>query len=315
MGKADVLRGTVVASLLLGSGCGGGSLPATGPTPAPPLAPALVQVENLPAVRPQTGLQAADLVFEYLTEGGITRFTAVYFDLSGSGRIEPVRSARPISIVLVRAYGGVLFFSGASSHVLSQIQAENLPALPESSDGGRFFTRDPGRSPPHNLTTTTEQLRQGVETFNLYRRYALRDGRPAGAGEALTRFSFRQTPSHLVAYTYSTANAYTYSTDTGPMADAATGQPLRIVNVVLVRVAHHDAGFTDVNGAPAVAFDLQGTGPADIYTGGQHFSATWDLTSPTQPLRFVGPDGQPMLLPHGLTWIHLVDPDTRVTGS
>ena len=315
MGKPDGLRGTVVAALLLVAGCGGGSLPATGPTPAPPLAPALVQVENLPAVRPQTGLQSADLVFEYLTEGGITRLTAVYFDLSGSGRIEPVRSARPISIVLVRAYGGVLFFSGASNQLLSQIQAENLAALSESSDGGRYFTRDPGRSPPQNLTTTTEQLRQGVETSTLYRRYALRDGRPSGAGEALTRFSFRQTPSHSVAYAYSTANAYTYTTDTGPMADAATGQPLRIVNVVLVRVAHHDAGFTDVNGAPAVVFDLQGTGPADIYTGGQHFSATWDLTSPTQPLRFVGPDGQPMLLPHGLTWIHLVDPETRVSGS
>jgi hypothetical protein len=295
------------------AGCGGSSLPSTGATPSPPPAPALVQVENLPLVRPQTGLQEADVVFEYLTEGGVTRFTAIYFTLSGSGRIEPVRSARPVSISLVKAYQGVLFFSGASSRVLSQIQAENIPALSESMDGGRYFTRDPGRAPPHNLTTTIEQLRMGVETFHLHRGYALREGRPSGAGELVTRFSFRQTPSHPVAYSYSVANAYTYTTDTGAMVDAATGQPLRIVNVVLVRVAHHDAGFADVNGAPAVAFDLQGTGPADIYTGGQHFSATWDLTTVDQPLRLLAADGSPMLLPRGLTWIHLVDPDTPVT--
>src|SRR5712664_2895025 len=132
MGKADALRAAVVASLLL-AGCGGTSLPPTGATPPPPPAPALVQVENLPAARPQRGLQRADLVMEYLTEGGITRFTAIYFAPTGGGRIEPVRSARPISLVLVKAYGGVLFFSGASGHVLGQIQAESMPALSEST--------------------------------------------------------------------------------------------------------------------------------------------------------------------------------------
>jgi DUF3048 family protein len=301
--------------MLLLAGCGGASVPTTGGTPAPPPAPALVQVENLPAVRPQTGLQQADLVFEYVTEGGITRFTAIYFDPPGSGRIEPVRSARPVSLLLVKAYQGVLFFSGASSHVLDQIQAENLPALSESSDGGRYFARDPSRPPPHNLTTTFEQLRQGVERFHLHRAYALREGRPAAAGEPLSRFSFQQTPAHHVAYVYSAEMGYTYTTDTGAMVDAATSQPLRIATVVLLRVAHHDAGFTDVNGAPAVAFDLQGRGPADLYTGGQHYSATWDLSNPTQPLAFTGQDGKPILLPHGLTWIHLVDPQMPVTAG
>jgi len=64
-----------------------------------------------------------------------------------------------------------------------------------------------------------------------------------------------------------------------------------------------------------VAFDLQGAGPADIYAGGQHYGATWDLTVPTQPLKFVSTDGKEVLLPCGLTWIHLVDPETEVTGS
>jgi Protein of unknown function (DUF3048) C-terminal domain/Protein of unknown function (DUF3048) N-terminal domain len=210
----------------------------------------------------------------------------------------------------------VLFFSGASRRVLDQIQAENIPALSESADGGQYFARDPNRQPPHNLYTTFDQLAQGVEKFGLHRTYPLREGRPSGAGDAVSHFAFAQTPSHRVAYTYLVADAvYTYTTDTGPLADAETGLPLKIAAVVLVRVAHHDAGFTDVNGAAAVAFDLQGAGPADIYTGGQHYSATWDLTVPTQPLKFVGTDGKEVLLPRGLTWIHLVDPQTQVSAS
>ena len=87
------------------------------------------------------------------------------------------------------------------------------------------------------------------------------------------------------------------------------------MNVVLIQVAHHDAGFTDVVGAPAVDFDLLGTGPADVFTQGKHYKATWDLSNAELPLKIVGADGKLMHLPAGLTWIHLVDPGTPITAS
>jgi len=155
-----------------------------------------------------------------------------------------------------------------------------------------------------------------VEKFGLHRTYPLREGRPSGAGDAVSHFGFAQTPSHRVASRYLPADAvYSYTADTGALANAETGQPLNIAAVVLVRGAHHDAGLTDVNGAPALALDPHGAGPADIYTGGQHYGATWDLTVPTQPLKFVGTDGEEVLLPRGLTWIHRVDPQTQVAAG
>jgi hypothetical protein len=62
---------------------------------------------------PISGLRHADLVYEYLTEGGITRFTAIYFAPSGKDVIGPARSARLVTLRLQKAYGGVLFYSGA----------------------------------------------------------------------------------------------------------------------------------------------------------------------------------------------------------
>jgi DUF3048 family protein len=59
---------------------------ATGLTPGNSPAPLLVQVENISAARPQSGLQNAALVYEYVTEGGISRFSAIYtFAPSGRG--------------------------------------------------------------------------------------------------------------------------------------------------------------------------------------------------------------------------------------
>jgi Protein of unknown function (DUF3048) N-terminal domain/Protein of unknown function (DUF3048) C-terminal domain len=289
---------------------------ASQPPPARP-APAMVQVENAPGSRPQSGLQEADIVYEYLTEGGISRFTAIYWNPGGVSRIEPVRSARLVTLRLVKAYGGVLFYSGASNHVQAQINADHVAALSESSDGGRYFARDRSRFAPHNLFTTSDQLHQGVARLQVKVSYPTPgSGEPAGKGEQVDRLSFQQTMSHSVTYTYSTASrTYVYADERGPLVDLANGgKQVTVSNVVLVRVAHRGAGYTeDVLGAEGIDFDLEGTGPADVYTRGLHLAGRWDLSQ--GPMRLVGADNKPLPLPAGLTWVHLIDPDTAVQAS
>src|SRR4029077_18673526 len=117
---------TLVCGLaLLLAACGSSPAQAT-PTPPPSRpGPAMVQIENSILARPLAGLQQADIVYEYLAEGGITRMTVIYFTPSGSQRIEPVRSARPVTLRLWHAYHGVLFFSGANIKVLQAIQDQH----------------------------------------------------------------------------------------------------------------------------------------------------------------------------------------------
>ncbi len=305
-------------ALILLAGCGTSAGPGPTPTPGRP-GPAMVQIENSVLARPLVGLQQANIVYEYLAEGGITRMTAIYFKPSGSQRIEPVRSARSVTIRLWHAYHGVLFFSGANIKVLQAIRAQHIPALTEGSDGGAYFSRDPSRRAPHNLYTDGNRLAQGVSKYSPRVTYVLPSpGLPAAspAPAVANRIVFDQTNSHRVIYTYAAADgAYAYRTAIGPVVDQDAGQPIKPVNVILVQVAHHDAGFTDINGAPAVDFDLQGTGPADVFTGGHRYSATWDLSNPELPLKVVGADGKVMRLPAGLTWIHLLDPGAAITVS
>lgn len=300
------------------AGCGPSAGPAPTPTPSRP-GPAMVQIENSVLARPLAGLQQANIVYEYLAEGGITRMSAIYFAPSGTQRVEPVRSARSVTIRLWHAYHGVLFFSGANITVLNTIAAQHIPALTEGSDGRAYFARDTGRRAPHNLYTDGNRLAQGLGKYAPRITYVLPSaGEPAAspAPPVANRIVFDQTTTHRVIYTYSAPDgAYAYRTALGPLVDQDTGQAIKPVNVIVVQVAHHDAGFTDINGAPAVDFDLQGMGPADVFTHGHRYSATWDLSKPELPLKIVGADGKVMHLPAGLTWIHLVDPGTAITVS
>ena len=316
--KRELATLAMSVALVVLAGCG--STGQATPTPTPSrLGPAMVQIENSILARPQAGLQRADLVYEYLAEGGITRMTVIYFKPSGNQRIEPVRSARPVTIRLWHAYHGVIFYSGANIHVLQQIQSQNIPALTEGSDGGTYFSRDPSRRAPHNLYTDGDRLTQGLKKYAPRVTYPLPSpGTPAAspAPAVANRVVFNQTNAHRVTYTYSASDsAYAYGTETGALIDKNTGQPIKPVNVILIQVAHHDAGFTDVLGSPAVDFDLQGTGPADVFTQGHRYTASWDLTNAELPLKIVGADGKVMHLPAGLTWIHLIDPGSPITVS
>jgi hypothetical protein len=80
-----------------------------------PTQPALsVKIDNAPAARPQSGLNNADLVFECLVEGGMSRFLAV-FQSQRAAELGPIRSARPVDGALLRALHGGIFAQGYPS--------------------------------------------------------------------------------------------------------------------------------------------------------------------------------------------------------
>ena len=85
--------------------------------------PVIAKVSNAPAeVRPQAGLAAADLVFEHYAEGGLTRFSAVFYGQRPT-RVGSIRSARLIDLELLPMLGGLLAWSGASNGVLALLNA------------------------------------------------------------------------------------------------------------------------------------------------------------------------------------------------
>jgi hypothetical protein len=92
-----------------------------------------VKIENSPEARPQTNIQLADVVYESVTEGGITRFNCI-FHSQAPDLIGPVRSARLSDLYVVPQYHAVFAFSGASPTVNAAVVAAKLENL--SQDAG-----------------------------------------------------------------------------------------------------------------------------------------------------------------------------------
>ncbi|MGH7378168.1 MAG: DUF3048 domain-containing protein, partial [Candidatus Methylomirabilales bacterium] len=118
-----------------------------------------IKIENSTASRPQAGLEKADIVYEELAEGGITRFMAL-FHCSDASRAGPVRSARSVDPDILLEYAPVLFgYAGANRVVLNKVVATR--GVFDLRDGIRpgAYKRVQDRERPHNLFTSTEELR------------------------------------------------------------------------------------------------------------------------------------------------------------
>ncbi|MGH2773055.1 MAG: DUF3048 domain-containing protein, partial [Actinomycetota bacterium] len=117
-----------------------------------------IKVDNHPRARPQSGLEAADIVYEELAEGGITRFITIWY-CTESAKVGPVRSARLVDPDILREYDPVLFgYSGAAPHVLPKVgSTEGVTDLRHGSNGKAY--QRIGGGAPHNLYTGTDKLR------------------------------------------------------------------------------------------------------------------------------------------------------------
>ncbi len=86
----------------------------------------------------------------------------------------------------------------------------------------------------------------------------------------------------------------------------ADGTPLRAANVVVLRVDIVNTAATDAAGNSVPETVLVGSGDALVATGGSTVPARWTKNAVGDRLVLAGPDGKPILLSPGNTWVELV---------
>ena len=269
----------------------------------------LVKVSNSPEARPHTGLEAADVVFEELTEGGVTRFLAV-FHSELPEVVGPVRSARPVDVQLMSGFGVPGFaHSGARAEVRAMLAA--APAVP-ITEGAPGFFRDDGTYAshpvaPHNLFLRPDATLAAVEEGGAQPLGALgwvfSDDPPTGPdiGDAL-ELEVEMSTSFRTGWTYDEA-AGVYRRAQNGVASEVTG-PGRIgaANVVVLSVRH----YIGASGYPET--DVLGEGEALVLRDGRRIPARWSKATETDALLVLTADGaDPFPFKPGPTWILLPD--------
>ncbi len=267
-------------------------------------------IENSPAARPQSGLNNACVVYEAITEGGITRFLAIYLHGS-SEKIGPIRSARPHFIHLAQDYDATLVHCGESYEAL-QILTDTLDRY--NLNQMKFpkpFWRDKSRKAPHNLYTSTEKLHEfmtennWIESPGQYPSFKRTDIFPTGGIEAekvLIHFSgatgYRLQFNYLPEY-----KAYERVMDNKVHVDKETNAECLAPNII---VQYVDAAPFVTSKKGTFDVSVVGTGVGFYIADGQYFRLHWTKDRESSATSYTLEDGSDLPLKKGQIWVEVV---------
>ena len=284
--------------------------------------PLAIKVSNFPrGVRPQSGLAGADIVWEHYSEGGTTRFTAVYYS-GDAKRVGSIRSARLIDTTLTEMFGGALVASGMSDGTLERLRQKTwYPAVITESTG---FGCPPlcreGQSANAVFASTADIWQTlseiGLNTTPTIKGLAFWSITPKG-GDAGTRVRVDYSREAYSEWRYSAADskymrwAETSPEEMVPHYDATTGIQLTADNIVILFANHvvdstvpEDYAADGIHAAFATEIQLWGSGPALLFRNGQAYSVTWVRMDSADMPFLVDPTNNPVPLKPGKTWFH-----------
>lgn len=275
--------------------------------------PLAVMIGNSTAARPQAGLDKARLVYEVLTEGGITRFLAIYpFD--DAPLVGPIRSARPHFIQLAQPLGAVYVHCGQSPSAEVLLKREHIPEINEL-DGARPFWRDRARRAPHNLYASTASLSREAERHGSDRGSVSWPGLPESVvvnGELAGSVSidYHRGTRYQVRYDYDRdRNVYLRSVNGKPHRDSVTGAQLSAGTVIVEQASTLDLG-TDTGEQSIQVF---GSGRCWFVRDGRWAPGRWFRQPALLGTRYEDVLGNPLGTGTGPTWVLIVPTSTSPT--
>ena len=264
-----------------------------------------VKIDNVTRAHPQAGLNQADVVYEELVEGGVTRLVAVFQSTSAT-TVGPVRSARTSDLPLLEGFDRPLFaYSGANRGTRNQLRASPLVDAGYDTHDGDYW-RDRKRRAPHNLFTDTDRLwahyvnRTNVPPAPFKYRYPGQPLHPSAEKATGVSVDFGLTE---IDYAW---NGEGWARTHGDLAHSdADGVRVAPANVV-IQFIQYGRSLADLRSPEAVTV---GVGEAWLFTEGNIIRGKWNRTDASLPATFTA-DGEEIRLTPGKTWVALAKKET-----
>ena len=268
-----------------------------------------VKISNIPAAYPLSGLEDAEIVYEELVEGGLTRFMALYH-CTDTGKVGPVRSSREVDAAIMTPITRILGAAGGNDQVRETLRDAEIVLIDENTPGGAMerIPRD-GVSSEHTLYLDTATLRKvGRKEFDDLPPEDLRKfGDLETKGKRAQSISIEFGASSV---SWSWDGAKWLRSDEGAASMSEAGEQLSAANVLIEEHTINYSGITDNQGAQSTVIeDVTGSGRAILFRDGRAIRGTWERDSVEGHVRFLTRDGEEMVFAQGATWIELVPSD------
>lgn len=289
--------------------------PLTGEPLAEPAAGRIVavKIDNVPAAQPLIGLSTAEMVMEVPIEGGLTRFTAMFFQ-QVPPIVGPVRSVRPVDADLLAPFHPVLLATGGRDFVLRWFEAADIPVLDLDTDGVYGVVNRPE---PHHIVALTE----------LIERVAGDETSPAGPIPFSDEFP-AETEASSISIPFSAAVDVVWRFEDGRWVRAENGEtsetiadigqapePITADTVVVLEVAERSAGYVDTAGTEVPTYDVIGFGDALVFHDGRVIEGRWLRGAQEDPWVLLDGSGNRIGVPVGRMFVEIVPRFVDVTFS
>lgn len=303
-----------------------------------------VMIENHKEARPQSGLSSADVIYEVVAEGGITRFLSIFYCQDGE-QTGPIRSARTYFIDFLSEYGGNPLYAhvgGANqagpADALSQLDDYGWVAyndLNQFSIGFPVFWRDYDRlghtvATEHTIYSTTGKLweyakssraltevdKKGTLWSRGFVPYSFKENASSskrGTTQSIHLEFWTTMADYFVDWAYDPlTNLYKRSTGKKIQTDKNTNKQLTSKNIVVLFMQERNANDGYENNVHLL-YKTKGGGKAEIFMDGKQIKGTWKKDSRTARTLLFDSGGAPVELNRGLIWFEILPTDGVVT--
>jgi len=280
--------------------------------------PLAAVINNSGRALPQSGVGSADIIYEVLAEGDVTRLVGIFQSYIPE-KIGPMRSARDYFIDFAFNHDALFIHHGASTSGYARISSLRVTNLDGMALEGTVFWRDrtypywavnTGNRPiEHSSFTGSERLLAHVENRGI------RDYWNNETGEYSFNFTHIPQDTAIGGQAYSVHvpfsalyfRRFEFDHDTGlyfaenrqgPHMDAETGEQVGVSNILV-----QFTGMRVIDAVGRRAVDTIGSGDGYLISGGRYQPVRWAKDSHTAPMRWYFPDGTPLILSPGRIWI------------
>lgn len=281
--------------------------------------PIAVMINNAPKALPQSGIAHADIIYEALAEGGITRMVAIFRELENTEKIGPVRSARDYFTYFALDNDAVYVHHGGSDGGYIAIKNRNIDNINGMYDDSAFWRdqeryRKPGMM-EHSSYTNGEKILDFCEAKGYHMDM-----------QKVPMFQFWQQDTDLsgdmaaekvfLDYSYDQKSEFRYNAEKKvyerwqnetPQIDDQTGETVETKNI-LVQIAK----TRTIDNVGRLDIDLVGTGTGYFITNGKAEEINWSKTSYSEPTQWYDKNGNLLKLNQGKTWICVLPTDRTV---
>lgn len=287
--------------------------------------PLAVMVDNLIPARPQAGLNEADLIYEALAEGGISRFLPIFLHQAPE-KVGPVRSIRAYFLDWIAEYDDPLLMhiGGAGgpnvnplANALATIQKYGMKSV-GISVGGNFW-RVSERFAPHNAYTSIKMLWEKTEKMGdgwvgpwhfpvwQFKEDETLENRPAEGAVSFNWNGWGKN-AYSVRWIYEPSSNRYLREQGGQVALDESGKQLGAKNIILQFSLQTLANDEKAH----ILYETVGLGRALIFRDGKTIEGKWEKNSRIERTRFLDAQGNEVKFNRGQTWIEVLPTGSEI---